>query len=192
MALALGEHLFSTHGETMEEVVGRLLIENHATIAVAESCTGGLLAERLPVMLVSRSGGLLAERLTSIPGSSAYFLGGVVCYSNELKTSLVGVPAELIESKGAVSAEVALALADGIRKRTGATLGAGITGIAGPSGGTPEKPVGLVHIALADGRATSAAVLRLPGDRERIRQFSAQRALDLVRRYFLFPLPGRS
>ncbi|MBZ5695792.1 MAG: competence/damage-inducible protein A [Acidobacteriia bacterium] len=176
MALALGEHLFSTHGETMEEVVGRLLVENHATIAVAESCTGGL----------------LAERLTTIPGSSAYFLGGVVCYSNELKTSMVGVPAELIESKGAVSAEVAAALADGIRKRTGATLGVGITGVAGPSGGTPEKPVGLVHIALADGRATSAAVLRLPGDRERIRQFSAQRALDLVRRYFLFPSPGRA
>jgi nicotinamide-nucleotide amidase len=124
MALALGEHLYSIEGEAMEEVVARALTENRATIAVAESCTGGL----------------LAERLTNIPGSSVYFLGGVVCYSNELKSALVDVPAELIESKGAVSPEVALALADGIRKRTGATIGVGVTGIAGPGGGTPEKP----------------------------------------------------
>jgi nicotinamide-nucleotide amidase len=103
------------------EEVARVLTENRATIAVAESCTGGL----------------LAERLTNIPGSSVYFLGGVVCYSNELKSALVDVPAELIESKGAVSPEVALALADGIRKRTGATIGVGVTGIAGPGGGTP-------------------------------------------------------
>ncbi|MGA3300385.1 MAG: competence/damage-inducible protein A, partial [Candidatus Acidiferrales bacterium] len=127
MALALGEHLYSMHGEALEEVVARILTENRATIAVAESCTGGM----------------LAERLTNLGGSSAYFLGGVVCYSNELKTSMVGVPKELIETKGAVSSEVALALAEGIRKRTGATIGIGITGIAGPSGGTPEKPVGL-------------------------------------------------
>ena len=171
MSLALGEHLYSTEGEAMEEVVARVLTENRATIAVAESCTGGL----------------LAERLTNIPGSSVYFLGGVVCYSNELKSALVDVPAELIESKGAVSPEVALALADGIRKRTGATIGVGVTGIAGPGGGTPEKPVGLVHIGIADERGPRERRFQFPGDRERIRLHASQTALDSVRRYFLFP-----
>jgi competence/damage-inducible protein CinA-like protein len=176
MSLALGEYLVSARGESLEQVVAQLLTENHATIAVAESCTGGL----------------LAERLTSVPGSSAYFLGGVVCYSNELKASMAGVPPELIESKGAVSAEVALALASGIRKRTGATLGLGVTGIAGPGGATPEKPVGLVHIAIADERSAQETVIQLPGDRERIRQFSTQRAMNLVRRYYLYPVHGRT
>ena len=171
MALALGEHLYSTDGEQMEEVVARVLTENRATIAVAESCTGGL----------------LAERLTNIPGSSSYFLGGVVCYSNELKSALVDVPAELIESKGAVSPEVALALAEGIRKTTGATIGVGVTGIAGPGGGTPEKPVGLAHIAIADERGPRERRFQFPGDRERIRMHASQTALDSVRRYFLFP-----
>jgi len=171
MALALGEHLYSTDGEQMEEVVARVLTENRATIAVAESCTGGL----------------LAERLTNIPGSSSYFLGGVVCYSNELKSALVDVPAELIESKGAVSPEVALALAKGIRKTTGATIGVGVTGIAGPGGGTPEKPVGLAHIAIADERGPRERRFQFPGDRERIRMHASQTALDSVRRYFLFP-----
>jgi nicotinamide-nucleotide amidase len=171
MALALGEHLYSTEGETLEEVVARALNENRATIAVAESCTGGL----------------LAERLTNIPGSSSYFLGGVVCYSNELKSALVNVPAELIESKGAVSPEVALALAEGIRKTTGATIGVGVTGIAGPGGGTPEKPVGLVHIGIADERGPRERRFQFPGDRERIRMHASQTALDSVRRYFLYP-----
>ena len=170
IALALGENLVSTRGEPIEEVVARTLTENHATIAVAESCTGGL----------------LAERLTSISGSSAYFLGGVVSYSNQLKTSLVGVPAELIEAKGAVSSEVALAMAEGIRKQTGATIGVSITGIAGPTGGTPEKPVGTVHIAVADPRGSQEKMWRFPGDRERIRFFAMQNALDAVRRRFLF------
>ncbi|HYL47200.1 MAG TPA: competence/damage-inducible protein A [Candidatus Limnocylindrales bacterium] len=176
MALALGEHLYSTRGEDLEEVVARLLAENRATIAVAESCTGGL----------------LAGRLTNVPGSSNYFLGGVVCYSNELKTSMVDVPAELIEAKGAVSTEVALAMADGIRRRTGATLGVSVTGIAGPGGGTPEKPVGLVHIGIADARGPRERPYRFPGDRERIRLYAAQAALDTVRRYFLFPSPARA
>jgi nicotinamide-nucleotide amidase len=176
MALALGEHLYSTHGEALEEVVARVLTENRATVAVAESCTGGM----------------LAERLTKIPGSSSYFLGGVICYSNELKTSLVGVPQSLIEAKGAVSSEVALALADGIRKRTGATLGVGVTGVAGPGGGTPEKPVGLVHIGLADEHGPRERAYRFPGDRERIRQFASQSALDAVRRYYLFPAAARA
>jgi nicotinamide-nucleotide amidase len=176
MALALGEHLYSTKGEALEEVVARVLTENRATVAVAESCTGGM----------------LAERLTNVPGSSSYFLGGVICYSNELKISLVGVPQSLIESKGAVSSEVALALADGIRKRTGATLGVGITGISGPGGGTPEKPVGLVHIGLADEHGPRERAYRFPGDRERIRQFASQSALDAVRRYYLFPAAARA
>jgi competence/damage-inducible protein CinA-like protein len=168
MTLALGEHLYSNAAESLEEVVARVLTENRATIAVAESCTGGM----------------VAERLTNVPGSSSYFLGGVVCYSNELKTSLVGVPKEMIEAKGAVSPEVALALADGIRKRTGAAIGVGTTGIAGPSGGTPEKPVGLVHIGIADERGAIEKAFRFPGDRDRVRRFATQTALDMVRRHF--------
>ncbi|HUJ30498.1 MAG TPA: competence/damage-inducible protein A [Candidatus Acidoferrum sp.] len=175
MALALGENLFSARGESLEEVVARILTENRATIAVAESCTGGM----------------LAERLTNVPGSSSYFLGGVVCYSNELKTLFVGVPKELIEAKGAVSPEAALTLADGIRKRAGATLGVGITGVAGPSGGTPDKPVGLVHIALADESKPREKAFRFPGDRDRIRQYATQTALDMVRRYFPYSAHGR-
>jgi nicotinamide-nucleotide amidase len=169
--LALGENLVSTQGETLEDAVARLLTNNRATIAVAESCTGGL----------------LAERLTSLPGSSAYFLGGVTCYSNEMKTNLVGVPPEMIAAKGVVSPEVALALADGIRRRAGATIGVGITGIAGPGGGTSEKPVGLVYLAVKASGAARERRLQLPGDRDRIRMFAAQSAMDLVRRYFLFP-----
>jgi len=175
MALALGEYLYSARGETLEEVVARTLTENRATIAAAESCTGGM----------------VAERLTNVPGSSAYFVGGVVCYSNEMKTSFAGVAPELIESKGAVSNEVALALADGIRKRTGATLGVGVTGIAGPGGGTPEKPVGLVHIGIADERGAREKAFRFVGDRDQIRQRATQAALDMVRRYFLFPPAGK-
>ncbi|HKQ85222.1 MAG TPA: competence/damage-inducible protein A [Candidatus Acidoferrales bacterium] len=172
MALPLGEHLVSTNGETMEEVVARLLTENRATIAVAESCTGGM----------------LAEHLTNLAGSSNYFLGGVVCYSNEMKTALAGVPAQLIEAKGAVSAEVASALADGIRKGAAATIGIGITGIAGPGGGTVEKPVGLVYIGIADEHGARSHEYRFSAaDRDRNRQMAAQAALDLVRRHFLFP-----
>lgn len=176
MALALGEHLYSMRGESLEEVVARVLTENRATVAVAESCTGGK----------------LAERLTNVAGSSTYFLGGVVCYSNELKTSLVGVPAELIEAKGAVSTEVCLALADGIRRRTGATLGIGITGIAGPGGGTPEKPVGLVHIGIADEHGPRERATRFPGDRERIRTYATYAALDTIRRYFPYSAHRRA
>jgi nicotinamide-nucleotide amidase len=170
IVLALGEAVFSTTGQSMEEVVARELTLHHATIATAESCTGGL----------------LAERLTRISGSSAYFLGGVVSYSNALKSAWVDVPTEIIESRGAVSAEVAIALADGIRRRTGATLGVGITGVAGPTGGSPEKPVGTVHIAIADAAGSKERVVRFPGERDRIRWQASQTALDLVRRYFLY------
>ncbi len=169
ITLALGDHVFSS-GESLEEVVARELTLHSATIAVAESCTGGL----------------LAQRLTSIPGSSTYFLGGAVSYSNQLKTAWVDVPAEIIEAKGAVSAEVARALAEGIRHRAGSTLGLGVTGIAGPGGGSPEKPVGTVHIALADEKGTNERAVQLPGDRDRIRWQASQVALDLVRRYFLY------
>ena len=176
IVLTLGEAVFTTAGESMEEVVARELTMRHATIATAESCTGGL----------------LAERLTRISGSSAYFLGGVVSYSNTLKSAWVDVPAEIIESRGAVSSEVAVALADGIRRRTGATLGVGITGVAGPTGGTPEKPVGTVHVAIADASGSKERGVLYPGERDRIRWQASQTALDLVRRYFLYASQPKS
>jgi nicotinamide-nucleotide amidase len=174
-ALALGENLFSTNGESLEEVVARTLQVNRATIAVAESCTGGM----------------LAARLTNIPGSSSYFRGGVVCYSNDLKSLWVDVPPEMIEAKGAVSSEVALALAAGIRRHTNSTLGLSITGIAGPGGGTPEKPVGLVHIGLADEKGSKERAFRFPGDRDRIRLQATQAALDMLRRYYPYSARGK-
>jgi nicotinamide-nucleotide amidase len=174
LTLALGESVFSTNGDSMEEVVGRELTRHGATVAAAESCTGGL----------------LAERLTRVPGSSAYFLGGVVGYSNDLKTAWADVPPDLIESQGAVSVAVANALASGIRRRTGATLGVGITGIAGPAGGTAEKPVGLVHISLADAGKITERAAQLTGDRDRIRWQASQLALDMVRRHLLHLPPG--
>jgi nicotinamide-nucleotide amidase len=126
---------------------------------------------------------LLAERLTRVPGSSSYFLGGIVCYDNSLKSGWVDVPRELIEAKGAVSAEVACALAEGVRRRAGALLGLGITGIAGPGGGSAEKPVGTVHIALANSSSTRERRFHFPGDRERIRWQASQAALDVLRRH---------
>ncbi|MFZ0333400.1 MAG: competence/damage-inducible protein A [Candidatus Acidiferrales bacterium] len=166
--MVLGENLFSTSGEALETVVAAELQDHRATIAVAESCTGGM----------------LAARLTNVPGSSSYFRGGVVSYSNDLKSAWVHVPKELIEAKGAVSAEVALAMAHGIRQQTNATLGVGVTGIAGPGGGTPEKPVGLVHIAVVNEKSAKERTFRFPGDRDRIRHQATQAALDMVRRYF--------
>ena len=164
--LALGDYVFSTRGESLEEVVGMYLVMRQKTVAVAESCTGGL----------------VSERLTRTPGSSGFFLGGAVCYSNELKNKIAGVPMTLIEESGAVSKPVALAMAEGIRKRTGASMGLGITGIAGPSGGTEEKPVGLVFVALADERGVQAREFRFPGNRERVRLWASQAALELIRR----------
>jgi nicotinamide-nucleotide amidase len=176
--LALNDRIFSQDGSSLEEVVAQLLTSNRATIAAAESCTGGL----------------LAERLTSVAGSSAYFLGSVVSYSNELKTAWVHVPPELIEAKGAVSAEVAMAMAEGIRRGVGSTFGVGITGIAGPSGGSEEKPVGTVHIALAHAAGVKEKTARFIGDREMIRFQASQLALDLVRTHFLYngPAPKRA
>jgi nicotinamide-nucleotide amidase len=162
----LGDLVFSDNGESMEQIIGNYLQMRSATLAVAESCTGGL----------------LAERITSVSGSSRYFVGGAVVYSNQLKISLAGVPAELIVKHGAVSREVAAALAEGIRQRCGATLGLGVTGVAGPLGGTTEKPVGLVFHALASDSGTEVIERGFPGDRKRIRWFATQQALDMVRR----------
>lgn len=164
--LALGEHVYSTKGETLEEIVGMYLTMKQKTVAAAESCTGGL----------------LAERLTHTPGSSNFFLGGAVCYSNDLKTKLAGVPESLIAQHGAVSKPVAQAMAEGIRRRAGASVGIGITGVAGPGGGSDEKPVGLVYIALADERSTQVREFRFPGNRERVRLWATTAALEMIRR----------
>lgn len=162
----LDDAVYSRQGESLEQIVGYWLQMRNATLAVAESCTGGL----------------LAERITSIGGSSRYFLGGAVVYSNHLKTELAGVPTEMIHRHGAVSREVAAALAEGIRYRCESTLGVGITGVAGPAGGTPEKPVGLVFHAVASDSGTEVVQRNFPGDRKRIRRFASTMALDMVRR----------
>lgn len=162
----LEDAVYSSKGESLEQIVGYYLGMRGATLAVAESCTGGL----------------LAERITSISGSSRYFVGGAVVYSNELKTKFADVPASLISKHGAVSRQVAAALAEGIRKRCKATFGIGITGVAGPMGGTEEKPVGLVYNALASEHGTQVEERKFPGDRKRVRWFATQLALDMVRR----------
>ena len=162
----LDDAVYSRNGEPLEQIVGYWLQMRNATLAVAESCTGGL----------------LAERITSVSGSSRYFLGGAVVYSNRLKTELAGVPAEMIDRHGAVSREVAAALAEGIRYRCESTFGVGITGVAGPAGGTPDKPVGLVFHAVASQTGTEVVQRNFPGDRKRIRRFASTMALDMVRK----------
>jgi nicotinamide-nucleotide amidase len=166
LEVEMGDSVFASQDETMEQIVGYYLQMRNATIAVAESCTGGL----------------IGERITSVSGSSRYFAGGAIVYSNELKSEFAGVPIELIQKHGAVSKEVAIALAEGIRKKCKATLGVSVTGIAGPMGGTPEKPVGLVFHALASEAGTDVIEKIYPGDRQRIRWFASQQALDMVRR----------
>jgi nicotinamide-nucleotide amidase len=162
----LGDGLYSSKGESLEQIVGYYLQMRNATLAVAESCTGGL----------------VGARITSIAGSSRYFLGGAVVYSDELKTKFADVPASVIAKHGAVSSEVAAAMAEGIREKTGATLGLSITGIAGPGGGTAEKPVGLVFLAVTGESGTEVVERRFPGDRLRVQMLAAQMGLDLVRR----------
>jgi len=168
----MGEAVYSSQGESLEEVVLLMLGLREQTLAAAESCTGGL----------------LAERLTAVPGSSRYFLGGAVVYSDRLKTIFAGVPEELVTSAGPVSEPVARALAEGIRRKTGASVGVGITGIAGPGPGTGAdvgKPIGLVYVGVSFGDAegaTTVTELHIPGDRERIRYWASQHALELVRR----------
>lgn len=163
---ALGNSVFSFRGETMEEVVGRRLAMTEFTLAVAESCTGGL----------------IAQRLTSVPGSSKYFVEGVVTYSNESKTRVLGVDKKVIKEFGAVSQQVARDMARGVRHKAKTDFGLAVTGIAGPGGGTEEKPVGLVYIALADDAHTEHKRFMLPGDRELIRWRASQAALDMLRR----------
>ncbi len=165
----LGIAVFSTEGEEMEEVVGRLLAENKKTLSVAESCTGGL----------------IGERLTDISGSSAYFIEGVVAYANEAKIRALAVAPELIEKHGAVSKEVAEAMAKGMRERAGTDYAISVTGIAGPTGGTQEKPVGTVFIGFADETRVKSLHIVLPGDRYLIRWRASQAALDYLRRQIL-------
>ena len=150
-------------------MVGMYLVMKEANIALAESCTGGL----------------LAERLTRTSGSSKYFHSGIVTYSNESKIDLAQIPPLLLEMQGAVSSEVAIGLAESIRERTGTTIGVGVTGIAGPTGGSDGKPVGTVHIAVAGPNRTDHKHFVFPGTREKIRWQSSQAALDMVRRHLI-------
>jgi nicotinamide-nucleotide amidase len=171
LADLLGRDVFSTDGRPMEEVVGALLREQGMTIAAAESCTGGL----------------MMARLTDVPGSSAYVAGGVVSYSNALKTGLLGVPDRLLQEFGAVSEPVAVALAEGVKSLTAANVAVSITGIAGPGGGTSEKPVGTVSIAVIIGTGRAhVRTFRFIGGREMVRFQASQAALEIVRRLLTF------
>jgi nicotinamide-nucleotide amidase len=165
----LGVLVYGEGNDTMESVVGRLLTERGLSVATAESCTGGL----------------VAERITDVPGSSAYFLGGIVAYSNAAKASLLGVSEALLESEGAVSEPVVRAMAEGARARFGSDLGVATSGISGPDGGTPEKPVGLVWIALSTAEGTHSDSFVFSVDRSRHRSLTAQVALDWIRRSIL-------
>ena len=169
IAEKLGNAVFAMNGETMEAVVGKLLTESGKTLSVAESCTGGL----------------IAQRLTEVSGSSAYFIEGAVTYSNEAKIRTLDVPLEVIETYGAVSAETAEAMANGMREKARTDYALAVTGIAGPGGGTEEKPVGLVFIGYADESETKSIKINLPGDRYLIRWRTSQAALDLLRRKIL-------
>jgi nicotinamide-nucleotide amidase len=165
----MDDAIFSSQGENLEEVVLMMMEMRHLTLAVAESCTGGL----------------LAQRLTAIPNSSRAFVGGAIVYTPELKTLFADVPQEMVAVHGAVSPEVARALAEGIRSRTGSSLGLSITGLAGPGtapGKDAERPIGRVYIGLADGRDTRVKELNLTGDRDYIRWWSSQHALEFLRR----------
>jgi nicotinamide-nucleotide amidase len=164
-----GSYVYGTGEEDLEEVVGKMLRERRLKIAVAESCTGGL----------------IGHKLTDVPGASGYLDRVVVAYSNVSKTDLLGVPPGLIEQHGAVSREVAEAMASGVRTRAGADIGISTTGIAGPDGGSPEKPVGLVWIGYSDAATTSAAEFRFGTERLIVKERAAQAALDRVRRGLL-------
>lgn len=161
----LGERVYGADDESLETVVARMLITANRTIATAESCTGGI----------------LAGRLTEIPGSSKYFLRGFICYANESKMEELSVPADLIGALGAVSSEVAGSMAVGAMRRAQADLGVAITGIAGPTGGSAEKPVGLVYVSVADQAGTLTTENRFPGERAVVRFQATQRALDMIR-----------
>lgn len=165
----LGDSIYGINRDSMEKIVGNLLVSYNLTLAVAESCTGGM----------------ICSRLTDTPGSSDYLLGGVVSYSNSLKEEYLGVPSSVLESHGAVSREVAEAMAVGIRERSNADIGLAVTGIAGPSGGSEAKPVGTVYIAIATDEESWVSKFQFAGNRTQVREHSAQSGLDLVRKYLL-------
>jgi nicotinamide-nucleotide amidase len=164
--LLLGERIYSRNGQPLEEVVGEMLRERHNTLSVAESCTGGL----------------LGERITSVPGSSTYFLGGFITYASRMKVEWLGVSEDIIARCGAVSKETAEAMALGARRRTGSTYALAITGVAGPDAGGEKAPVGTIYVGLADAAGCSVLHRQFIGDRTRIRQFATQMALDMLRR----------
>src|SRR5262249_24381954 len=169
LADKLGKYLYSTGGEALEEVVGQRLALKGYTLATAESCTGGL----------------VAERITRVPGSTGYFLGGIVSYTEAAKSALLAVSSDLIEARGVVSGDVAEAMARGAKERFGSTIGLSITGIAGPAGGTEETPVGTIYIGIADDVVTSNRRMILPGDRHLIRLRASPGAVEMVRRRYL-------
>jgi nicotinamide-nucleotide amidase len=175
LSAAFGADVFTTDGCSLEETLGRLLRDRGWRIGVAESCTGGL----------------ISSRLTDIAGSSDYVVANAVCYSNASKTAWLGVPEDLIAAHGAVSEPVALAMAEGIRSRAHAEIGVGVTGIAGPTGGTEAKPVGTVAIAAVTADARLVRTFRFPFGRVRVKQFAAQTALDLARRLMIGAEAGR-
>jgi len=165
----IGEHVYGTDDETMEVAVGKVLTAAGATVVVAESCTGGL----------------IASRITDVPGSSRYFRGGYVTYSNELKQQLLGVPAQILQQHGAVSEECARAMAEGARESSGADYALAVTGIAGPTGGTAQKPVGRVYIAVADEQGTICQQFDWPGTRSQFKHRTSQMALNMLRKRVL-------
>ena len=165
----LGDRIYSRNGDPLEAVVIELLQREKATLSVAESCTGGL----------------LAERITSVPGSGDYFVGGLVTYTKQMKTEFLGVDAALLEQCGAVNRETAEAMALGVRQRTGSSYALSITGVAGPGQGGETAPVGTVYVGLADGDGARVAHRQFLGDRDRVRQFSVQMALEMLRRRLL-------
>lgn len=169
IASRLSEYVFSNDEATLEEVVGKLLSQKKLTIAIAESCTGGL----------------VSNRITNVPGSSNYFERGIVSYSNESKIEILEVPKELIESVGAVSAEVVEAMAEGIRKLAHSDIGIAISGIAGPGGGTEAKPVGTVFIGISHEKEVSSRRFQFKGTREEIKLISSEVALDRIRKFIL-------
>lgn len=165
----MGAHVYGVDEDTMEVVVGKALLAAGATCAVAESCTGGL----------------IASRITDVPGASGYFLAGIVAYDNRIKADVLGVPREVLEQHGAVSRECAMAMAEGVRKLSGADFAVATTGIAGPGGGTPEKPVGLVYVAVADAQGSECIQQLWPSTREQFKQRVSQMALNLLRKRVL-------
>ncbi len=165
----LGAVIYNEGNAMLQQVVGEMLVKKSETLAVAESCTGGL----------------LASLITDVPGSSRYFMQGVVTYSNESKQKLLGVPEEILKNHGAVSSETAISMAEGLRERAGTTYALSMTGIAGPDGGTAQKPVGTVHIALATPEGTQERKIFFPTSREWFKKITAYSALDLLRKHLI-------